>query len=172
MGVRFRAQREHFITIRNGVIGHVQKPVCSHGSDLPGSEALGEIPAFPHHSFVSRLSIVLWGGTCLGHGQTKQTRPSQAKVLFEEPSYSENDKWAYKSIYFQKNKRAPLMSPKKTFLVIKYDVKKSASGCSCLCDNEITSHEFGKLQLLRAGNNTRLGSMRRKSRSSKTVTKP
>jgi len=38
------------------------------------------------------------------------------------------------------------MSPKKTCLVIKYDVKKSASGCSRLSVNEITSHEFGKLQ--------------------------
>ena len=43
------------------------------------------------------------------------------------------------------------MSPKKTSLLTKYDVKKSASGRSCLSVNEITSHEFGKLQLLRAG---------------------
>lgn len=29
-----------------------------------------------------RLSIVLRVGTCLGHGQTKQTHPSEVKVLF------------------------------------------------------------------------------------------
>jgi hypothetical protein len=41
---------------------------------------------------VSRLSIVLWGSTFLGHGETKQTRPSQAKVLCYESSNSKDDK--------------------------------------------------------------------------------
>ena len=76
MGVRSRAQREHFITIRNGVIGHVQKPVCSHGSDLPGSEALGEIPAFPHHSFTCVQTVnCFMGRHMLGSWTNKTDTP-------------------------------------------------------------------------------------------------
>ena len=83
MGVRrSRAQREHYITIRNGVIGHVQKPVCSHGSDLPGSEALGEIPAFPPPQLYLCPDCQLFYGEAHAWVMDKQNRHAPHRPRF------------------------------------------------------------------------------------------
>jgi hypothetical protein len=82
MGVRSRAQREHFIKIRNGVIGHIQKPVCSHGSDLPGSEALGEIPAFPPPQLCVQTVNCFMGRHMLGSWTNKTDTLLTGEGLF------------------------------------------------------------------------------------------
>jgi hypothetical protein len=57
----------HGIGLDGMVIGPIQNPVCSHRSDLPGSEELAMIGPFPFHLFaILRLSIALWEGISLG----------------------------------------------------------------------------------------------------------
>ena len=103
----------------------------------------------------------------------KQNRhsPHSPKVYFRGRPTLKTVNRPTKRFIFRKQRDTVNVSYENICSVINYDVKLSASGCSCLCVNEITSHEFGKILSLRAGNSKRPGSMRRKFYSSKTITK-